>query len=141
MRMANMNLLRMWVVEAPSPATSAPQTPTIQPALAVPPPSMTNTVPPSPGYISSMGTAMSASNMPGARLSGRLTGVVSLTDILNLFARFSGLSPEDPNEVRRHRRRSSSSSMRVSMDSGRSSSMDPRDSSARGSSMDVRRQG
>ena len=53
-----------------------------------------------------------ASALPGARLSGRLVGVVSLTDILNLYARASGLSPADPAETRR-RRRSSSSSMSV----------------------------
>lgn len=50
-------------------------------------------------------------------MSGRLTGVVSLTDILNLFAKASGLSPHDPNETRRQRRRSSSASFRRSMDS------------------------
>ena len=33
-------------------------------------------------------------------MSGRLTGVVSLTDVLNLFARASGLSPKDPEEER-----------------------------------------
>ena len=54
-----------------------------------------------------------ASALPGARLSGRLLGVVSLTDILNLQARASGLSPADPAESRNHRRRSSSSSMSV----------------------------
>jgi hypothetical protein len=51
-----------------------------------------------------------------------LNGVVSLTDILNLFARMSGLSPLDPDETRRRRRRSSShSSMQASVDSFRSS--------------------
>jgi hypothetical protein len=34
-------------------------------------------------------------------MSGRLSGVVSLTDILNLFARASGLQPSDPEEARR----------------------------------------
>ncbi len=43
-------------------------------------------------------------------MSGRLSGVVSLTDILNLFARASGLHPTDPDEARRNRRGSSSSS-------------------------------
>ncbi|KAL3463174.1 hypothetical protein BJX64DRAFT_257743 [Aspergillus heterothallicus] len=54
-----------------------------------------------------------ASALPGARLSGHLVGVVSLTDILNLHARASGLSPADPAESRSRRRRSSSSSLSV----------------------------
>ncbi|NJR31364.1 hypothetical protein HC762_01105 [bacterium] len=44
--------------------------------------------------------------------------MVSLTDILNLFARASGLHPTDPNELRKGRRRSSSSSMRKSGELG-----------------------
>ncbi|KAI9680833.1 MAG: cell separation during budding [Caeruleum heppii] len=134
---------RMWVVDAPSPASSAPPTPISQPAVLVPPPSTsvatTSTVPPTmpptpaaPTYASvSPSPSVSASALPGLRMSGRLSGVVSLTDILNLFARFSGLSPVDPNEMRRQRRRSSSSSVslsgtRPSLDSGRSSSVDVR---------------
>ncbi|KAI5301342.1 cell separation during budding [Ascosphaera atra] len=46
----------------------------------------------------------------GARLSGRLIGLVSLTDVLNLYARASGLRPLDPNISRSRRRRTSSSS-------------------------------
>ncbi|KAL2268099.1 hypothetical protein VTJ83DRAFT_2945 [Remersonia thermophila] len=62
------------------------------------------------------------SGFPGARLSGRLTGVVSLTDILNLFAKSSGLRPLDPAEQRAaRRRRSSSASVRPSLDGGRPS--------------------
>lgn len=62
--------------------------------------------------------------MPAAGMSGRLCGVVSLTDILNLYARASGLRPEDPNELRRSRReRSSSFSVRRSTDSARSGSV------------------
>ena len=58
-------------------------------------------------------------------MSGRLSGVVSLTDILNVFARATGLHPMDPEETRRQRRRSSSSSIaRGSMDSARSSTLD-----------------
>ena len=61
-------------------------------------------------------------------MSGRLSGVVSLTDILNLFARASGLHPTSPEEARRQRRGSSSSSrsaagvsgLRGSEDSARS---------------------
>ena len=68
--------------------------------------------------------------MPGAAMSGHLTGVVSITDILNLYARATGLNPEDPVERRRQRRRSSSSSflsVRGSLDSARSSSLDIRE--------------
>ena len=70
-------------------------------------------------------------------MSGRLSGVVSLTDILNLFARASGLQPSDPEEARRARRGSSASSRsgvsgralaeeraRGSLDSARSSVVD-----------------
>ena len=68
--------------------------------------------------------------MPGQHMSGRLSGVVSLTDILNLFARASGLHPTDPEEARRKRRGSSSSSksgVRGSLDSARSSVVDLRE--------------
>lgn len=54
-----------------------------------------------------------ASALPGSRLSGGLVGVVTLTDVLNLYARASGLSPADPAESRSRRRRSSSSSMSI----------------------------
>lgn len=54
-----------------------------------------------------------SSALDGARLSGRLVGVISLTDILNLHARASGLNPTDPAESRIRRRRSSSSSQSV----------------------------
>ncbi|KAG8158288.1 hypothetical protein KVR01_012049 [Diaporthe batatas] len=60
-----------------------------------------------------------AAALPGAHLSGRLTGVISLTDILNLFARSSGLNPADPGEQRAMRRRSSSASVRPSLDGER----------------------
>lgn len=67
-----------------------------------------------PGAFSqSLSTAVPASSLPGTRLSGRLVGVISLTDILNIYARSSGLSPADPNVFRSQRRRSSSSSMGV----------------------------
>ncbi|KAI9779601.1 MAG: cell separation during budding [Geoglossum umbratile] len=113
---------RMWVVDAPSPASSVPQTPVSQPAVTVPPPLIAS----SPGSIPFPSPTVSASAAPGALLSGRLNGVASLTDILNLFARTSGLTPVDPTQARKQRRRSSSSSMRVSMDSARSSSVDLR---------------
>lgn len=59
--------------------------------------------------ISPSGPSISASALPGAHLSGHLVGVISLTDILNLFARASGLHTLDPNEIRKSRRASSSS--------------------------------
>lgn len=62
---------------------------------------------------STIAPSVPASALPGARLSGRLVGVVSLTDVLFLYARASGLSPTDPAETRNRRRRSSSSSLSV----------------------------
>lgn len=138
---------RMWVVESASPSPSAPATPLLQaaslpPLSALSPPavspgprtgspvpgSATVVVPP-PGAIttstpqspSTQGpfSSVPASALPGAGLSGRLTGVVSLTDILNLFAKSSGLRPMDPNDQRARRRRSSSSSVRPTIDIGR----------------------
>lgn len=122
---------RMWVVDAPSPASSGPPTPAITPAVLVPPSPITPLPAASgPTQVASAAPlsgaaapAISASAIPGASLSGRLSGVISLTDILNLFARASGLHPHDPDEARRARRRSSSSSMRRSVDSSRSESM------------------
>jgi len=70
--------------------------------------------------------SISTAALPGARISGRLIGVISLTDILNLFARQSGLNPLSPTDQRDRRRRSSSSSMRPSFDSARASSLDLR---------------
>lgn len=81
------------------PTTSAPQSPSLQQSFSSPP----------------------AAAMPGVHLSGRLTGVVSLTDILNLFAKSSGLHPSDPDAQRARRRRSSSSSVRPSLESARRS--------------------
>ncbi|OBT42930.1 hypothetical protein VE00_07306 [Pseudogymnoascus sp. WSF 3629] len=115
---------RMWVTESPSPApTPTPQAVPSVLAAAQPHGTHPSTSPPlSPAYPS-----ISAASYPGVR-SGRLTGVISLTDVLNLFARQSGLQTQDPNEERQHRRRSSSiSSMpRPSMDSTRGSSVDIR---------------
>lgn len=103
---------RMWIVDAPSPSSSVPQTP----AVAHPP-----TTPSSPTLAA---PAPSAAGLPGQHMSGRLSGVISLTDVLNLFAKAGGLSPADPAEARRQRRRSSSSSLRASMDSARGSGLD-----------------
>ncbi|KAF2001072.1 hypothetical protein P154DRAFT_490876 [Amniculicola lignicola CBS 123094] len=128
---------RMWVVETPSPASSGPPTPAIAPAVLVPP-SPISTLPPAltsssmpipvasvaPTHLQGVpAPAISASSIPGASMSGRLSGVISLTDVLNLFARASGLNPHAPDDARRARRRSSSSSMRRSVDSGRSESV------------------
>ncbi|KAF1843929.1 uncharacterized protein K460DRAFT_290233 [Cucurbitaria berberidis CBS 394.84] len=127
---------RMWIVDTPSPASSGPSTPALTPSVLVPPSPITplpalvsgpmpiNSI--APTHLASTGAiapAISASAIPGASLSGRLSGVISLTDILNLFAKISGLHPHDPDEARRARRRSSSSSMRRSMDSSRSESV------------------
>ena len=60
-------------------------------------------------HLSTSSPSVSASALPGAHVSGRLNGVVSLTDILNLFARASGMQPSDPEQARRFRRGSSAS--------------------------------
>jgi hypothetical protein len=127
---------RMWVVDSPSPSSSGPPTPALPPASLVPPspitplpathigPTPVNST--SPTHLVGTGAvapAISASAISGASLSGRLSGVISLTDVLNLFAKASGLHPHDPDEARRARRRSSSSSIRRSMDSSRSESV------------------
>ncbi|KAI6363996.1 cell separation during budding [Pyricularia grisea] len=75
----------------------------------------TSTLPPP------VSSSVPAAALPGAHLSGRLTGVISLTDILNMFAKSSGLHPSDPGEQRARRRRSSSASMRPSMEASRPS--------------------
>ncbi|KAL2828741.1 hypothetical protein BDW59DRAFT_142954 [Aspergillus cavernicola] len=88
---------------------SPPQSPT-PPGAPVQPPSQSAPHLPTPA----LGVpSIPVSALPGARLSGRLVGVVSLTDVLNLHARASGLSPADPAESRSRRRRSSSSSISV----------------------------
>ncbi|GIZ38303.1 hypothetical protein CKM354_000172300 [Cercospora kikuchii] len=129
---------RLWMVDAPSPSTSVPPSPAMKQAF--PPSSPHNNgiehntpittpvrsgsidVTPGPPYTSTNpAVSIGAAQLPGASMSGRLSGVVSLTDILNLFARASGLSPGDPEETRRRRRQSSSSSVRPSMDSVRPS--------------------
>ncbi|KAH6652097.1 hypothetical protein BKA67DRAFT_521064 [Truncatella angustata] len=109
---------RMWVVESASPSPSAPATPLLGPTVLVP-----NSTSSSQSSLAT-GThfpSVPTSTMAGANISGRLTGVVTLTDILNLFARNSGLHPSDPSEQRARRRRSSSSSLRPSMEASRSS--------------------
>lgn len=103
---------RMWIVDAPSPLSSTPQTPAVSHA------------PHLPLSPSSNAPAPSAAGLPGQHMSGRLSGVISLTDVLNLFAKAGGLSPADPAEARRQRRRSSSSSLRASFDSARGGGID-----------------
>ena len=142
----------MWVVETPSaspistPLSSAPTTPGPGPAPYVAPFSISHPPALHPPHLStsfpqanppfqplSATPSVSASALPGQHMSGRLSGVVSLTDILNLFARASGLHPTDPEEARRKRRGSSASSRsatgvsgwRGSEDSARSGFMDP----------------
>ncbi|KAH8727203.1 hypothetical protein GQ44DRAFT_612398 [Phaeosphaeriaceae sp. PMI808] len=127
---------RMWVVDSPSPSSSGPPTPALTPSSLVPPSpiaplpqtiigpaAVSSTAPTHLLGTGAVAPAISASAISGATLSGRISGVISLTDILNLFARASGLHPHDPDEARRARRRSSSSSMRRSMDSSRSESV------------------
>ncbi|KAF2433671.1 hypothetical protein EJ08DRAFT_563399, partial [Tothia fuscella] len=133
---------RMWIVQPPSPMSSGPPTPAITPSIANPPshplppvstittPNSTTTntsVPSGPPYTTTPSSvpqsSISASHIPGGPISGRLSGVVSLTDVLNLFAKASGLNPHDPNEQREMRRRSSSASARRSVESSRSESV------------------
>ncbi|KAG6020788.1 hypothetical protein E4U19_006156 [Claviceps sp. Clav32 group G5] len=94
---------RMWIVEPLSPSPSIPATPVIG------------------SQALSTGSSAPAAALPGACLSGKLSGVISLTDVLNIFARFAGLHPANPGELRARRRRSSSSSIRPSLDSSRPS--------------------
>lgn len=109
---------RMWVVESASPSPSTPSTPSLPPTTVIAPNSTPSSQPAATHYPS---PSVSASSLPGSHLSGRLTGVVTLTDILNLFARSTGLHPSDPSEQRARRRRSSSSSVRPSLESSRAS--------------------
>jgi CBS domain-containing protein len=128
---------RLWVTDPLSPVSSGPSTPSHSTTHLVPStvsnPAMSPPTSPKPTQLSNpssnphlpiphipsqpgtttLAPSIPASALPGARLSGRLLGVVSLTDILNLQARASGLSPADPMESRAHRRRSSSSSISV----------------------------
>ena len=84
-------------------ANSVSEFPNAPPKLPPPPRLITQQANP-PIQNTQTFTSVPAAVLPGAGLSGRLTGVVSLTDILNLFARSSGLSPSDPSEQRARRR-------------------------------------
>ena len=134
---------RMWVTEPMSPMNSGPPTPALHTAAMAPlsthsssisagsgqhhilppqsmssDPSQVSDASPKTPMIAPSGPSVSASSYPGARISGRLVGVLSLTDILILFAKCGGLETADPNEIRLRRRRSSSSSVRRSLDLG-----------------------
>ncbi|KAL8762245.1 MAG: hypothetical protein Q9184_001726 [Pyrenodesmia sp. 2 TL-2023] len=118
---------RMWITDSPSPSLTSTSPPQLsQPSVSHPPSHLSSLPQSNPPFLPlSNSPSVSASALPGAHMGGRLAGVVSLTDILNLFARASGLHPTNPDERRRQRRRSSSSSMmRGSLDSARSSSLD-----------------
>ncbi|KAK3055938.1 cell separation during budding [Extremus antarcticus] len=143
---------RMWITEMDSPSTSVPPSPGLG-YTVVPPFSMqnssTHTAPAGrpdsargsdPMVVSgppftNPNAGISAAQFQGANLSGRLSGVVSLTDVLNVLARASGLSPGDPEATRRRRRRSSSSSLRRSFAEGTRPSAEI----VRGGSMDAGR--
>lgn len=129
----------MWIVDSPSPSPSAPPTPSSTHSsishLSFSLPSQ------QPPLVSlSSNPSVNASPFPGSSLFGRLSGVVSLTDILNLYARASGLHPGDLEDMRRKRRGSSSSSVSVSGSWGGGGGREVRGSldSARSSVVDVR---
>lgn len=91
---------RMWMVDAPSPSSSIPASPHLGPSVTAPPPVLSQLSTPTAGppYTPAQpNVSVSASTLPGATLGGHLNGVVSLTDVLNLFARVSGLNPLDPD--------------------------------------------
>ncbi|GAO20079.1 uncharacterized protein UV8b_06339 [Ustilaginoidea virens] len=94
---------RLWIVDPKTQSPSGPATP-----MAM----IQNVV---------SGSMSPTTALPGACISGKPNGVVSLTDVLNIFAKFAGLHPTDPGEQRAQRRRSSSSSVRPSLDSSRPS--------------------
>lgn len=103
---------RMWVVDADAKSPSQPATPLVSQASSSMPSSSSG----GPQGSPVPSAAVPASAMAGAGMSGKLMGVISLTDILNMFAKYTGLHPADPGEQRARRRRSSSSSMRPSID-------------------------
>jgi CBS domain-containing protein len=106
---------RMWITDADAPMPPSPATP----GASLHHPAFLGSAIHGPPYTST-GSAISAASLPGQITSGRLVGVISLTDVLNLFARASGINTSRPDEAR-SRRRSSSSSLRGSMDSSRAS--------------------
>ncbi len=124
---------RMWIVEGENPSQgNTPSIPQISNPSVFTAPSPPVAVGGASPPINPAFPSISAAAFPGARISGKLTGVVSLTDVLNLFARQSGMVTQDPSEERQYRRRSvsvsstNSRSARASMDGGRGSSIDMR---------------
>lgn len=108
---------RMWVVEDESKSPAQPATPQVTSTRD----SVSSASGGGPPASPVPSAAVPASAMAGARMSGKLTGVISLSDILNMFAKYTGLHPGDPDAQRARRRRSSSSSMRPSIDASRGS--------------------
>ncbi|KAL7783092.1 hypothetical protein V8C37DRAFT_406720 [Trichoderma ceciliae] len=108
---------RMWIVDSAPPSSPLP-TPTNP--MGISKTSMAGGM--VTGTISSAvpATAVPAATVDGALLSGKLIGVVSLTDVLNIFAKSTGLHPSEPWEQRARRRRSSSSSVQPSVESSQS---------------------
>jgi CBS domain-containing protein len=104
---------RMWIVSndhvsgTVSPSTSS--TSNISPSTP-----LTPHLPTATPHVAVSQTSNPLGATSPSLMMGRLQGVVSLTDILNLFARVEGLKPANPNEARMNRRRSSSSSTATS---------------------------
>lgn len=105
---------RMWIVDSAPPSSPLPA-----PTLPTTTSQTSTTGGIAPGTIPSTmpAVAVPAATTTGALLSGKLIGVISLTDILNIFAKSTGLHPSEPWEQRVRRRRSSSSSVRPSVES------------------------
>ena len=109
---------RMWITDAVSPSSSGAPKHSAHPATLVPTSSHSSSISSGSGQSHVMVPPAISTSMPGAKISGRLVGVVSLTDIIILFAKATGLHAVDPSELRKGRRRSSSSSVRKSIDLG-----------------------
>ena len=112
------NSHRMWIVESESPSPTQPATPVAGSHRA-----STNPSPANSSRVSmDLAATLPASALAGKAISGKLSGVISLTDILNIFAKYTGLNPADPGEQRARRRRSSSTSLRPKLESRASDS-------------------
>ena len=115
---------RMWIVSndhmcgntPPAPLTpvTSNASPTTPLAPHFPPPTAHVSVSVTPPLGATPLGATPLGSTPPSLMMGQLQGVVSLTDILNLFARIQGLKASDPTEARMNRRRSSSSSTATS---------------------------